>query len=471
MKFAGCLGGGGVDGKGTGRSLRGWLAGLALSLISASVQAQGFVTDRGVRALGRGTAFVAGAEGAEALWYNPAGLAYAGRSLRLEGTLGLNSASFRRVDEAASYQYPSVSEGTTLNVVPLLGYTENFGLSDFTFGLAAFGQNTRQHDWPTTVMSTVPAPQRYAGFESSQQQWHAALGMAWHGVRGLSLGIAPQLVLGRWKRTLDVSQCDSFACTYPEDPNFDSRTQLGPVVLPAVTVGLGLTYLARYVRVGASLQTPFRSSGKADVSMQLPTAPLYDRASIGAGTVDAQLSLPWIARAGIEFLPVEGLRIELAGTFERWSKRPGWQMTSPSTALVSNVVGIGDYQAAWSAAMPMQDSFSARLGAEYRIFPAHLSLRAGAAYMSSSVPTQALTAVHYDANRVLYSLGASVHIQDRADIDGVVGYVLQLDQDVSDSEVVQPSANLVPGIANNGIGNGHYHANAVFLGLGATIRL
>jgi hypothetical protein len=80
--------------------------------------------------------------------------------------------------------------------------------------------------------------------------------------------------------------------------------------------------------------------------------------------------------------------------------------------------------------------------------------------------------VHYDADRVLYSLGASVHIRGRADLDGVVGYVLQFDQDVSDSEVVQPTA--APPLATPSgrpIGDGHYRANAVFFGLGFTVWL
>src|SRR5271154_1911024 len=45
-----------------------------------------YVTDRGVRPLGRGGAFVAGADDLGAVWYNPAGLADAGTSFLLDAS-------------------------------------------------------------------------------------------------------------------------------------------------------------------------------------------------------------------------------------------------------------------------------------------------------------------------------------------------------------------------------------------------
>ena len=43
-----------------------------------------YFTDRGVRAMGRAGAFVAGADDLSAAWYNPAGLVEAGTSVMLD---------------------------------------------------------------------------------------------------------------------------------------------------------------------------------------------------------------------------------------------------------------------------------------------------------------------------------------------------------------------------------------------------
>ena len=54
-------------------------------MIAQDARAAGlYFTDRGVRPLGRGGAFVAGADDFNATWYNPAGLADAGTSFLLD---------------------------------------------------------------------------------------------------------------------------------------------------------------------------------------------------------------------------------------------------------------------------------------------------------------------------------------------------------------------------------------------------
>src|SRR5690606_1470373 len=57
-----------------------------------------YLADRGVRPLGRGGAFVAGADDPHALWYNPAGLAWSGDQLLIDASLSLFEVSFTRID-------------------------------------------------------------------------------------------------------------------------------------------------------------------------------------------------------------------------------------------------------------------------------------------------------------------------------------------------------------------------------------
>ena len=55
-----------------------------------------FTADRGVRPLGRGGAFVAGADDLGAMWYNPAGLADAGSSVLVDFAWLNFSSEYRR---------------------------------------------------------------------------------------------------------------------------------------------------------------------------------------------------------------------------------------------------------------------------------------------------------------------------------------------------------------------------------------
>ncbi len=56
------------------------LAAFVACALPRAAHAGGFyMTDRGVRPVGRGGAFIAGADDQHAVWYNPAGLIHAGR--------------------------------------------------------------------------------------------------------------------------------------------------------------------------------------------------------------------------------------------------------------------------------------------------------------------------------------------------------------------------------------------------------
>src|SRR5580698_11085508 len=87
---------------------------------AGSARAAGlYVSDRGVRPLGRGGAFVAGADDLGAIWYNPAGIVDAPSSLLLDGSYVHYTDTFTRQGLGTSAtgttyvtNYPTVS-GTT----------------------------------------------------------------------------------------------------------------------------------------------------------------------------------------------------------------------------------------------------------------------------------------------------------------------------------------------------------------------
>ena len=134
------------------------------SLLPQRALASGFyLSERGVRTLGRGGAFVAGAEGAESLWINPAGLKGAGTSFRAEGNLAFLRGSFTRTDDGGQ-TYAPVDLTTAKLPIPLFGITNNFGLEDWDFGLAIYVPQFAIYSWPDHVGSQ-PAPQRSGEYQ------------------------------------------------------------------------------------------------------------------------------------------------------------------------------------------------------------------------------------------------------------------------------------------------------------------
>src|SRR5579885_1311937 len=84
--------------------------------VPSNAQAAGlYFSDRGVKPLSRGGAWVAGADDIGAVWYNPAGLADAGTSIMVDGAWLNHRSEFTRktqvVDAAGTvrvYNYPTV---------------------------------------------------------------------------------------------------------------------------------------------------------------------------------------------------------------------------------------------------------------------------------------------------------------------------------------------------------------------------
>ena len=159
--------------------------------------------------MGMGGAYVAGASGADALWYNPAGLKGSGRTLRVEGVATSLRASFERLDDAGNWR-PEVELDAPLLPIPLLGYTDNFGLKNWSFGMAMYAPSAQPYNWPRSV-NGQPAPQRYSLISTDKSIIvNFAAGVAWHGVKGLSIGIAPTLVTGRFYTDTVFTSCDDF---------------------------------------------------------------------------------------------------------------------------------------------------------------------------------------------------------------------------------------------------------------------
>ncbi len=146
-----------------------WIMGAAVALTgalsSAPVLADGgyYTGALGARAAGRGGAFVARADDVTAISVNPAGLAnLRGTHLEVGNQVSYNGYSYTRAptldwgnaqnNMAPTVTFAKVSNGTPAQAAdPFIGLSTDFGLPDWTFGVAAFAPpGVAQEQFPTT---------------------------------------------------------------------------------------------------------------------------------------------------------------------------------------------------------------------------------------------------------------------------------------------------------------------------------
>src|SRR5262249_38225048 len=132
----------------------------AVLLMSTQAHAAGlYFSDRGVRPLGRGGAFVAGADDIGAVWYNPAGLPDAGTSLLSDFSWLHFTSEYTRATQVADasgtlrrYDFPTVNGTSPVLPIPTLGASYNFGdKNEFTGAFAIIAPYTAITSYPLTV--------------------------------------------------------------------------------------------------------------------------------------------------------------------------------------------------------------------------------------------------------------------------------------------------------------------------------
>ncbi len=430
-----------------------------------------YLTERGVRSLGRGGAFVAGAKGAESLWINPAGLKGAGNTFSMEGNLNLLRGSFARIDDLG-VQRDKVELDVAYLPIPMFAVTKDFGLEDFTFGFGVYLPQFAVTTWPSQV-NGGPAPNRYSLYSIKGSIFgNFSAAVAYHGIEGLSLGLSAALITGRFKASTALSACDGFLCVHPEDPSFDVTSTIVLRRFATVMIGAGLTYEIGPVTIGGSLQTPWNMKGKADLDVSLPVDPAFSHAKVTGGEGKVNVPFPWIGRVGVEIHPSESFRFELAAVYEGWSRQDEISVQANSM-WIRDVVGIGDYQVGTiKIQRMMSNAYSLRGGFEYFMEDLGMTFRMGASYDTTAIKDKAMSNMTLDANKVVTGIGLTFHAGSVFDLDLVYGHVFMPDRTVKNSEIVQPTAiRPAQSIANQShIGNGVYSMESDFIGIGSTFR-
>lgn len=471
----------------------GFLFGVAVTTLAAAHANAGglFLTDRGVRQLGRGGAFVAGADDAGAIWYNPAGLADAGSSVLVDFSWLNYSAEYTRrtqvVDAGGTVrtvEFPQVKGTSPFLPIPTIAGSYAFGKKkELTLGLGVMAPYTAIASYPLTV-DGQPASSRYSLVSLEGSALVIAGGyVAYKPIEQLRVGLGVQALVGNFASSVVFSSSPPDRLIgAPEDPAYDAFSQLkvGPIVAPSGNLGM-IAAPSEHIRLGVSGQLPFWINAPATIQVRLPTAAPFDRATQQGEDARVRMTLPAIARLGAEYRTDIGeksrIRIELAYVREFWSMFEAIDVR-PENIKLYNITGFPSPFGVAPITLPknFQDSNSFRLGTEYSlknlIKDYWIDLRAGVSFETSGVPKEWVSPQVYDANKVIASLGGGIHIGDHWRMDALASLALLSGTNVDPAEAKVPRVNPVQGnpVATESVNGGLYSARALILGVGVNYK-
>jgi long-chain fatty acid transport protein len=465
---------------------------LSTLVVELDARAAGlYFSDRGVRPLGRGGAFVAGADDGGAVWYNPAGLADAGTSFLLDASWLNFTSEFTRqsiattsAGVATTYQFPTVKGTSPILPIPTVVGTFNFGdEKQYTVALGIFAPYTAITSYPLTITDSAgnpqPSPSRYSLISlDGSLLVVAGVWFAYKPVKEFQVGVGLEALVGNFNSSVVFSACpqDNLICA-AEDPKYDAFSQLkvGPIFAPSGNGGITATP-EKHVRIGLSGQLPFSINAPAQVNVRLPNAVEFDNATQNGTDAHVKFDLPGIFRAGVEVRPIEKLRVELAYVREFWTIHHSIDIVPDNIQLN----GITGFPSTYTVApitinRNFQNSNSLRLGGEYS-FPVSdylLDARVGINYETSAIPEANLSVLTVDMNKVTTSIGGSIHIGKRWRFDAVYAHVFASNVTVTPQEAAENRINPVQGnpvSTPSAVNGGTYSASADVLGVGLNYK-
>lgn len=461
-------------------------------LFSSLALASGYYfIDSGTRAIGRGGAFIAGADDQSAQYYNPAALSNIERTMINLNVWGANQwVTFDREDEAGLEPFEPVENAADPIIEPQAGVVFKLG------GLAPALQ------WTTLAVGWYVPTAPYLSFpEEGAQRYSVKDELVWQLYAGPSIAqqlpFAPWITVGgglqytflRVEQSLDAILCYSVCPTetgQSEDPAEDIALELSAWDTMEWSGNFGiLVQPAPWIKIGASAQPPISYDAPgtlvSDISEDTLAAAVLESTHAEDDDVRLLLTVPWVIRAGVEVNPVEPLKVELAGTWLGWSLMEDQVITDLDLALEGTEDGLlgGESIVITDDIVfktGFQDAWSVRLGGDWT-FSEHAKIRLGGFYETSALPDSYLGQSLVDRNKFGYGLGATFTVADRVAFDLGVGHQIFIGDDVSDSELRQQTLNInladitAPPTVGLGkpIGNGHYEAQMLTVGVGASV--
>lgn len=463
-----------------------------LWLLAAPAFASGYYyIDSGARAIGRGGAFVVGADDLSAQYYNPAALKNIKRPLfNLQGWAAAQYVNFDRADDEDGTVFEPVENESPPIYEPAAGFATHLGglhpyLSRTHFALGLYV--------PTAPYLAYPADgaQRYQLVDSLIWQAYAGPSVAHEITPWLTVGASLQYTFLRVEERLNATVClrpDPADCadeSVADDPANDLALSVSNWDPFKLSWNAGFIVTPHpMIEIGASVQPPisYEAPGTlgASFSEDFILADQLDGTTFEDPDTLLKVTVPLTIRTGVQVTPIEALRIEADWTYTQWSTMSEFRITNmdmvvphkEGAALLDEDLEVTDDVVFRTG---FQDAWSIRLGGDYKITD-WAQVRLGGHYESSALPT-ATTGVNLpEAPKFGVGVGGTFTIAKRVALD--VGFAEQFlgTQHITDSQVAQQAlwtdasnpedSAVVPGRI---VGNGDLTSNVTYVSLGATV--
>jgi long-chain fatty acid transport protein len=468
-------------------ALRLCFATAALTLAAPSGAAGLYYSERGVRPLARGGAFVAGADDLGAIAYNPAGLADAKTGFLIDASWVNVSSDFTRktavADNAGNETIvtsPTSHGSTPFLPIPTLAGSFNPQNGPVTLALGIYAPYAALSSYPATV-DGQPAGSRYSlvSLDNTALVIGGAY-VAYKPIEQIRIGAGFEALTGNLSSNLvfSASPQDRLLAA-PESPQYDANATLKTKTIFAPTGHFGITAVPiKYLRIGLAYRLPFTIDVPAELDVNLPKAAAFENARVDGNSVRVATKLPAVFRAGVEVRPNDLLRVEVAYVREEWSIHRAIEI-NPTDLRIFGVAGFPSPFDVPPTPIPrnFKTSHSIRLGGEYTAIPAKpnqigVDLRAGANYETSAIPDDYLTPLTADLTRITGALGVGIRPIPALRLDAMYAHVFSFSVDVDPHTAAVSAVNPVQGnpVVPIPINAGTYSNAGNIAGLGASYQ-
>ncbi|MDP2306214.1 MAG: outer membrane protein transport protein [Pseudomonadota bacterium] len=452
-----------------------------------------YYIDSGVRAIGRGGAYVVGADDLSAQYYNPAALGNIKRPmLNIQGWAANQVVNFDRADEPENdLTFEPVHNESPPILEPQLGYAAPLG------GIHPVLKNT-----VLAVGLYVPTAPYLTYPEDGAQRYQMQSSLIWQAYAGPSVSqkITPWLTIGaglqytflRVEESLTSTLCllpDPEDCSDPDKNTEDPASDLDLAVKNwdpfelSWNAGFIVTPVP-WLQIGGSIQPPISYSAPGSLTASFDEdfslASQIDGLEFSDPDTTLKVTVPLVLRAGVQITPIESVRIEVDGVFHQWSTMDEFLITDMNMEVNGAEGGFIEGQKILVEddihfLTGFQDAISVRLGGDWQINE-WAQVRLGGHYETGALPDATLGVNLPDSSKIGIGAGGTFTIAKRVALDIAFAQQFLGTRNITDSEASQQAlwtslANpeesaVVPGKV---VGNGVLSSSVTYVGIGASV--
>ena len=453
------------------RAVSAFLLVVIFCFLSTDAMAGGIsVGDQGAVAAGRSGAFVAKADDASAMEYNPAGLtALKGWQIYLSNRFGYDNQKFKRAalwdytDSMAGPQYRTFStvsnEKPFIALGPMLALSTDFGLDDWTFLIGAYAPpGVARKQFPRDVGEyevgeDIDAGQRWMLTSLDTKILYYNLSVAWKLRDKFGVGVSLQWVdLAQLDLKLVVNGDDSPGLVTPVDNSFETEAHIqgsdhlgfsGIVGLwyrpvPAFQIAVSSRFVPTKIHADATLSlTPLQTDSTLEMG-RLEEGSSEDDPILsldGSDDITFSMTLPMELRAGFRYIHLrndtEVFDLELDFRYEFWSQMDAYEIDGEGlwATMEQRNVEVGKIRIPKN----WKNTFSVRLGGDFNVVDNRFKLRAGTFFETGAVNKPYAYADFMASHRLGWSAGFSL-IFGKFDVALSYAYIIEIPFTVSESE-------------------------------------